>query len=743
MSRIVFKSIIIIVTLLVSCKNNEIVQNSIEILSGDSQEDIIQKSVLVVPKENQYAWQQLEFIAFVHFGPNTFTGVEWGSGKEDPNVFQPTEFNPKQWVDVMKDAGMKMVMLTAKHHDGFCLWPTSTTPHSVKSTSWKDGKGDVFGDLVKAARNEGLKVGVYLSPADLSEIERKGGTYGNHSKPKSIIIPSDKTLKDAASQTFEYIVDDYNALFLNQLYELLTQYGDIVEVWFDGANPKPGLGQEYDRKTWYDLIKKLQPNATIAVKGADVRWCGNEAGKTRSSEWSVVPLPVHPDNYDWPDMTDDDLGSREKIKDAEYLYWYPAETNTSIRMGWFYRDDEQYVKTVETLVDNWYRSVGGNTVFLLNITPDRRGLIPEKDALRLQSMGKIIKEAFAYNLSKNASVKASSIDYNYLPENAIDGNMESAWKAMDGQEQAELELTLMEEKEVNRIVLQECIKTLGQRIEKFTIEAKIDEEWKEIVNGTTIGYKNISRFKTIKTNKLKLKILASRVSPAIAAFEIYNAPEMLTNPIIVRNKEGLVTISCKSFDPVIYYTTDGSQPDQNSILYTKPFLMDQGGLVKAVSYVNEGNNKSETIEARLGVCPAKWQVLSFSAEQKLHEAVLAIDGDPQTYWHTQWGDNPPQNPHDIIVGLGEELDLTGFTYLPRNDGLGGICKSYVFEVSMDGKNWEIAKKGEFGNIKNNPINQMMFFSKIYKAKYIRFTSLDNINGDAYLSMAELGVLTNN
>jgi alpha-L-fucosidase len=479
----------------------------------------------------------------------------------------------------------------------------------------------------------------------------------------------------------------------------------------------------------------------IAIKGPDVRWCGNEAGHTRESEWSVLPLPTHPEDYDWPDKNEDDLGSREKLKDAKYLYWYPAETNTSIRIGWFYRDEQQYVKTVDELLDTWYRSVGGNTVFLLNLTPDRRGLIPEKDASRLCDVGKILAKAFEKNLATGATITATEQDKSFDAENAIDGNLESCWKPTDGSEQAELVLTLKEEREINRIVLQECIKKYGQRIESFAVDIWNNDDWKEILSGTTVGYKNIQRFHKVKTMKVRLRILDSRIAPTISAFELYNAPEMLGNPIVVRNKEGLVNMSCKSPDPEIYYTLDGTEPDINSIQYKSPFMMPKGGFVRAIAFVNDGKEKSETIETRFGVCPAKWTIRSFSAEQGGHEAAKAMDGDPTTYWHSTWGQNAPNHPHFVDIDLGEMLELKGFSYLPRTDGLGGICKSFRFEVSENGGQWQIAVQSDFANIKNNPVNQEIYFGKTVKARFVRFTSLSNINNDEYLSLAELGIIT--
>ncbi len=507
-----------------SCTPQKEKTNLVEIAPEDDLEEIVRKSTRVVPSERQYAWQQLEYIAFLHFGPNTFTGVEWGTGKENPAVFNPTGFDAAQWISVIKDAGMKMAMLTAKHHDGFCLWPTTTTGHSVKSTPWKNGAGDVLGDLTKAARKADIKTGVYLSPADLNQIESPGGTYGNGSEFRMVQIPSDPGLQEKAEKVFEYELDDYNALFMNQLYEVLTQYGPVHEVWFDGANPKPGTGQTYNRKAWYDLIRNLQPEAVIAIKGPDVRWCGNEAGHTRKNEWSVLPVPEHPDTYDWPDLRAEDLGSREKLKAAEYLYWYPAETNTSIRHGWFYRDKDQYVKTVEELLDTWYRSVGGNTVFLLNLTPDRRGLIPEKDARRLREVGKIIDRSFQNNLAEGAVVEASGITPGNQAQNILDGDAETFWKPADGQEQAELVLTLPQERSFNRLVLQECIKTEGQRIERFALDVWKDDQWKEVTNGTVVGYKNIRRFPPEKASKIRLRILESRVAPTLSFLGLYEAP---------------------------------------------------------------------------------------------------------------------------------------------------------------------------------------------------------------------------
>ncbi len=513
--------LILPIVFLLSCAKQQNSNNIIKIEDTDTESQIIKKSTLVVPTIRQYEWQKNEFIAFIHFGPNTFTGREWGTGKEDPKIFNPSELDANQWIETIKSAGMKMVMITAKHHDGFCLWPTSTTPHSVKNSLWKDGKGDVIKELITAAHKNGIKVGFYLSPADLNQIEASYGTYGNGSKAVLTKIPSNPDLQKKAKTVFEYELDDYNKLFMNQLYEIVTQYGDISEIWFDGANPKPGTGQTYNKKAWYDMIRKLQPNTVIAIDGPDVRWCGNEAGHTREVEWSVIPFKKEEKDFAKPNATDEDLGSRSKLYEADYLKWYPAETNTSIRDGWFYRDSLQKVKDVQTLLDTWYRSVGGNTVFLLNLTPDRRGLIPEKDAKILSELGAIIKQSFKTNLINHAEVTASNSAEKHPVEYAIDNHENTCWKTTDETEKAQIIIQLKKTETFNSLVLKEDILHYGQRIEEFAFDIWKNGNWQEVASGTVVGYKNIRRFPMVSASKVRIRILKSRVAPTLSHIGLY------------------------------------------------------------------------------------------------------------------------------------------------------------------------------------------------------------------------------
>ncbi len=322
------------------------------------------KLTSVVPSARQLALEQMEFYGFIHFTVNTFTDREWGDGTESESVFNPTNLDADEWAQVAKEAGMKGLILTCKHHDGFCLWPSKFTSHTVANSPFREGKGDVVRELSDACHRHGLKFGVYLSPWD-----RNHPTYGTG--------------------------DAYNDYFVGQLTELLTNYGEIFAVWFDGAcgEGKNGKKQVYDWNRYYETIRRLQPNACISVCGPDVRWCGNEAGDTRPSEWSVVPLrakdtekvaeksqQLDEDGFRTRRLaaSDLDLGSREILRGEKTLIWYPAEVNTSIRPGWFYHESEDNkVKSLEELLLVYFNSVGGNATFLLNIPPTREGRFHE------------------------------------------------------------------------------------------------------------------------------------------------------------------------------------------------------------------------------------------------------------------------------------------------------------------------------------------------------------------------------
>lgn len=472
--------------------------NWVRLEPEDTMEETVRKAASVRPSRRQLSWQELEFYAFVHFGVNTFTDREWGDGAEDPKLFNPTGFNAGQWVDAARAAGMRMIILTCKHHDGFCLWPSRYTEHSVKNSPWRGGNGDVVREVADACREGGLKFGVYLSPWDRHE-----RTYGDSPV--------------------------YNAYFRNQLTELLTGYGPVATVWFDGAcgEGPNGKRQVYDWQSYYALIRKLQPNATIHIRGPDVRWCGNEAGRTRKSEWSVIPLPEPPARHAWTDKRGSDLGSRARLRGARYLVWYPAEVNTSIRPGWFYHASQDHkVKSLAHLLDIYYGSAGGNATFLLNVPPDRRGLFHENDVKRLAELGAVLRTSFGTNLARGAAAAASAErgpDGAHSAAKAVDGRKTTYWATDDGVTAATLTLDLGEARTFNCAMLQEHIRA-GQRIESFVLEARGAGGWKKLAEATVVGYKRLLRFPEVTARHVRVRILESRLCPTLQNVALYRTP---------------------------------------------------------------------------------------------------------------------------------------------------------------------------------------------------------------------------
>ncbi len=382
-------------------------------------EEQIRYAASITPSPRQLAWQQLEFYAFTHFGMNTFTNREWGDGTEDPALFNPDALDADQWVAAVKSADMKALILTCKHHDGFCLWPSTYTEHSVKNSPWKNGQGDVVREVSDACRRGGIKFGVYLSPWD-----RHDARYGQ-GKP----------------------YDDY---FVSQLTELATNYGDIFCFWFDGAcgEGKNGKKQIYDWERYYAVLRKLQPNAVLNVCGPDVRWCGNEAGHCRKAEWSVVPAELRDaertasksqqaDDGEFSrkiDSQDEDIGSRAVIRNARELVWYPSEVDTSIRTGWFYHPEEDTdVRTADELLDIYLDAVGANASLLLNIPPDTHGRIAAPDCASLTELGTKIQQIFASNVTEKAEITADSVIAQHPITQAVDGMANTYWQAAYGQ----------------------------------------------------------------------------------------------------------------------------------------------------------------------------------------------------------------------------------------------------------------------------------------------------------------------
>jgi len=455
-------------------------------------------SCKVVPSKQQLEYQSMEMVGFVHFSMNTFTGREWGYGDEDPLIFNPEQLDCEQWVLSAKEGGMRELILTAKHHDGFCLWPSVYTRHSVKYSSYKEGKGDIVREFTEACRKHGLKTGLYLSPWD-----RNHPDYG---KP------------------------EYLTYYRNQLKELLTNYGEIDEIWFDGANGGSGYygganeTRTIDNKTYYDwdstfaLVKALQPDILIfSDAGPDLRWVGNESGFAGETFWSVIDdskLVIGGSDPDYLN-TGDPKGNK----------WIIGQCDVSIRPGWFYHEQQDsMVKSPLQLVDIYYKSVGRNAVLLLNIPPDRRGLIHENDIHSLKEFREIIRETFDTNLAVNGYVTASNIRNNdeyFSPANIIDDDRNSYWAADDSLFSAELLIEFKEPVKFDRIVIREPVR-FGQRISRFRVFGQgMDDKWILIAEGTTIGYKRILQTDPVTSDRIKLSILESSDVPAISSFALY------------------------------------------------------------------------------------------------------------------------------------------------------------------------------------------------------------------------------
>lgn len=457
--------------------------------------------ILPVPESKQVEWQKMETYAFVHFGLNTFNDKEWGYGDSDPKMFDPSDLDCEQWVQTFVKAGLKGVIFTAKHHDGFCLWPTQYTDYSIKSSPWKDGKGDVVGDLTAACKKYGIKFAIYVSPWD-----RHQSSYG----------------------TPEYVT-----YFHNQLTELMSNYGDVFEVWFDGANGGDGWyggtneKRSIDRKTYYDyprifdILDELQPQAVIFSDGGPgCRWVGNENGYAGETNWAFLREgEVYPGYPKYKEL---------QFGHADGNQWTASECDVSIRSGWFYHSSEDHqVKSVEHLTDLYYKSVGRNSTLLLNFPVDKTGKINPIDSTRAVQWHQRIQTELAHNILSGIVPEASnSRNGKCSPKKVTDGNYDSFGATENGVTSASLTFKLEQEESVNRILIQEYI-PLGQRVKAFNIETLTNGIWLPVYineETTTIGYKRILRFNAIKTSQLRINFIDSRGPVIINNIEAYYAP---------------------------------------------------------------------------------------------------------------------------------------------------------------------------------------------------------------------------
>ncbi len=695
---------ILFLTLIISCTSNS----------------DIPKPYGALPSSDQLKWHEMEYFSLVCYGLNTYTEVEWAFGDVDPKLFTPTDLNTDQWAKVTSEAGMKGLILVAKHHDGFCLWPSKYTQYSVKATPWKDGKGDILGDLAKSCKKYGLKLGVYISPWDRNHAE-----YG---RP-------------------EYV--DY---YYKQLEETMTEYGDVFEFWLDGANGGTGYygganeKRNIDRKTYYgyekifSIVKKHQPEAVIfSDVGPGTRWVGNENGIGGETNWNTINT-----NGLAPGESDSDYRKKLGTGESGGNNWIPAEVNTTLLWpkAWYYHTGKK-PRNLSNLMDLYYTSIGRGSPLNLGLAIAPSGRISDADAKALHKFKKQVDREFEDNLITKAKVKTSNKRGNSSAFNAkkcYDQSTGTYWATDDNVKNAYIEIDFNNKTTINRLLLQEYI-ALGQRVKDFSVEAVVNGKFTMIAEGTTVGYKRIIRFDDVKTTKVKITFKTDAECLAISNIGIYNAPPVLASPILTGSKNGNVSISA-SEGLSIYYALGTLPAISDYKKYTKTIFLPKGGVVNSYA-INDGTSeKTDIVSKEFGISKSKWGIDSFKGDVNSKETALnAIDGDPDTYWIT----TPKSGTHSqqLAINLGEEANITGFSYTPRERGADGTIFEYEFYVSKDGKRWgEPVIKGEFSNIENNPVTQVVKFEKtVSSACYIKLVSKSAIRNSKSTSIAEIDIFT--
>lgn len=669
---------ILILAILSSC--NDVINNQPE-------------AVLPIPSQEQIDWQKLETYAFIHFGLNTYNDLEWGYGNTPASTFNPVNLDCEQWVATLKQCSMKGVILTAKHHDGFCLWQTETTDYSIANSPYKNGKGDMVKELSDACKKYGLKFGLYLSPWD-----RNNSEYGR---------------------------EDYVETYHKQIDELTSNYGDLFEFWFDGANGGNGYyggadetrsidaRKYYDYERARDTILKRHPDAMIFGGTCQtIRWVGNEQGWAGDTDWCMIN----------PELSDNTKHLNHGSENG--THWIPAEVDVSIRPGWFYhkREDHQ-VKSVAQLTDIYYRSVGHNANLLLNFPINLDGKIPALDSLRATEWHEVIVNDFKDNILKNAEVRVDNErGRKFKAENVIDDDWNTYWATDDGYNFGTISFSFDKPVKMNRVVLQEYI-PLGQRVKDFYMEGELNGKWFKINpfdTLSTIGYKRIVRFNTVELDKLIIYFEESRGPLCINNIEAYCAPILLTEPAISRNYDNIVTIESSDNEADIYYTTDCSNPDENSSRYDKAFVFNKKGIIKAITYDPISKKKSDVTVKELDLPKEYYQT---SSSNKIFD-----------------GNNNSVVYHDIdepiIITFKEEQNISGFRYTPNQ--MRDASRHIVdYEFYVDGK---LIKESSFGNIKNNPIEQVVKFKNI-KGKEVKFVPKSNTDKAKNCGIAEFSVIT--
>lgn len=616
-----------------------------------SRKHLVDLAVQVRPSSRQLDYQQQEMLGFIHFGMNTFTGTEWGTGKEDPLMFNPSRLDARSWVKTFKDAGVTGVIFVAKHHDGFCVWPTKWTDHNISRSPYKEGRGDLVREVSAACRELGMKFCIYLSPWDMHE--KSFGT------------------------------EKYNDFYIKQLEELLTNYGPVYLLWFDGAGVDTkvkGNKTPFDWERIFRKARELQPDVLLSGAAPDVRWGGNEMGRGRETEWCVQGVTASGRLFGGNNLgiraKDRNLGSIESLMGKKQLVWYPSRAGLPIRKGWFYHErDDKSIKSLDYLVDCYFSTVGQNSNVLPNLSPNKEGLIPEADARRMIQFGSTIRKMKKNDLAKKARAKALS-GWSGNPESGLlfDHNPFTGWATADGTTRAEVEIQLSGEKKFNVIKLQENVRDYGQRVERFAVDAWLNGQWKQLAESTTIGFRKMIRLpEAVKTDQLKIRFLDSRKSISFSNLSLY---------------------------------------------YLAPVSTE---------------DKSESVQ-RLE--REEWKITV--AGKNLSDAQLKRLKDGKTDTYVEIGLSP--GGCDMIIDTGKVQKIAGLVYTPVAEGGPGHIEMYDIHLSNDGKTWgKSVASGRFGNIVNNPVEQEVNFAPT-EARFVKFSAKKGAEGMRKAAVAELDLL---
>jgi alpha-L-fucosidase len=612
-----------------------------------------------LPAKAQLRWHEIEMYAMVCYGLNTYTDKEWGYGDVDPALFNPTAFDAGQIASTLKEAGFKGLLFVAKHHDGFCLWPTLSTKYSVAASPWMNGKGDMVKSFETAARKNGLSFGVYNSPWD-----RNSALYGKSS---------------------------YLSVYRKQLEELHTNYGSLFISWYDGANGGDGYyggareSREIDRTNYYEwdknwgIVQKLQPNAVIfSDLGPDVRWVGNESGFADETSWATF-TPKGGKDINKPALGDSRY-QEAPGGNRDGKFWIPAECDVPLRPGWYYHaSQDDKVKSPYELFDIYFKSVGRGAALDLGVAPDKRGILNENDVAALKGFGKLLKETFSTNLLAKAVIKASNIRGNnktkYGPENLLDNNKSTYWSTDDKITTPQFTIEINKTERFNIIKLREEI-SLGQRVESFAVDIWKNNSWREITKGTSIGAQRLIRLPYfITADRIRVRILSSPVCPVLSEFGIFAEPDSSLFHIAKTTKNQL----------------DGSKKD--------------------------------------------WQIISAPGEFN----TAALIDDKATIWQGPFNStNIPGNA--IVIDMMKQREISGVLFTPSAEAFSkGMVDKYQVSFSTDGINWKDQLAGEFGNIRTNPIQQLISLPHRTITRFIKFTPLHLTDDSNFIRIAELGV----